>query len=228
MYGQSPYQDSGFQSVWLKHNLDFKGWDSQAHREFPRKFDSTNRGRDNLSRDIGRRTCILHTRSTRVTRIDVQHTNLPPSVPHVHACASCEHTWLQHPPTWYASPRAMFCTRPRVQPRPTPTSIPRHWLIEESDPIPWKVVSASRSGGGGTKTHGSILIRRQRGHPGVVLPLVISNSANHWEGMQLELSPIRNEPNWKWAMCTCTRIARVNVSAASCLRLGFSHRMRVA
>ena len=27
-------------------------------------------------------------------------------------------------------------------------------------------------------THGSFLIRRQRGHPGVVLPLVISNSAN--------------------------------------------------
>ena len=28
-------------------------------------------------------------------------------------------------------------------------------------------------------THGSFLIRRQRGHPGVVLPLVISNPANH-------------------------------------------------
>ena len=28
-------------------------------------------------------------------------------------------------------------------------------------------------------THGSFLIRRQRGHPDVVLPLVISNSANH-------------------------------------------------
>ena len=27
--------------------------------------------------------------------------------------------------------------------------------------------------------HGSFLIRRQRGHPGVALPLVISNSANH-------------------------------------------------
>ena len=44
-------------------------------------------------------------------------------------------------------------------------------------------------------THGSFLIRRQRGHPGVVLPLVISNSANHWEGEQLELSPFRNEPD---------------------------------
>ena len=29
-----------------------------------------------------------------------------------------------------------------------------------------------------THTHGSFLIRRQRGHPGVVWPLVISNSAN--------------------------------------------------
>ena len=28
-------------------------------------------------------------------------------------------------------------------------------------------------------THGSFLIRSQRGRPGVVLPLVISNSANH-------------------------------------------------
>ena len=43
-------------------------------------------------------------------------------------------------------------------------------------------------------THGSLLIRRQHGHLGVVLPLVISNSANHEEGTQLELSPIRNEP----------------------------------
>ena len=34
-------------------------------------------------------------------------------------------------------------------------------------------------------THGSFLNRRQPGHPGVVLPLVISNSANHQEGMQL-------------------------------------------
>ena len=30
-----------------------------------------------------------------------------------------------------------------------------------------------------TCTHGSCLIRRQSGHPGVVLPLVVSNSANH-------------------------------------------------
>ena len=44
-------------------------------------------------------------------------------------------------------------------------------------------------------THGSFLIRRQRGHPGVVLPLVHSSSANHEEGMQLEASPIRNQPN---------------------------------
>ena len=49
----------------------------------------------------------------------------------------------------------------------------------------------------GVCVQGSFLIRRQRGHPGVDLPIVISNSANHEEGMQLELGPIRNEPNHK-------------------------------
>ena len=56
-------------------------------------------------------------------------------------------------------------------------------------------------------THDSVLIRRQRGHPGVVLLLAIYHSANHQEGMQIELSqletsPIRNEPNRKLAVCT--------------------------
>ena len=36
------------------------------------------------------------------------------------------------------------------------------------------------------RVHGSFLVRRHRGHPGVVLPLVISDSANHEEGMQVE------------------------------------------
>ena len=45
-----------------------------------------------------------------------------------------------------------------------------------------------------SSTHGSFLIRRQRGHPGAVLPLVISNRQ---EGMQLESSPIRSEPKQK-------------------------------
>ena len=60
------------------------------------------------------------------------------------------------------------------------------------------------------RTHGSFLIRRQRGHPGVVLQLVIHNSAKslgrnairiepNWKGAQLEMNPIGNEP---WAMCT--------------------------
>ena len=44
-----------------------------------------------------------------------------------------------------------------------------------------------------TSAHGSFLIRRQRGHPGVVLPLVISNSAHHYEGGRVESSPIRNK-----------------------------------
>ena len=46
-----------------------------------------------------------------------------------------------------------------------------------------------------TRTQGSCLIRRRRGHPGVVLPLVVSISANHQEGARFELSPIRNVPN---------------------------------
>ena len=33
-YGQSPYKDSGFQRVWLKHHICFKAWNSQAHWEF--------------------------------------------------------------------------------------------------------------------------------------------------------------------------------------------------
>ena len=34
-YGQSPYWDCAFQRVCLKHNLSFKGWNSQAHRISP-------------------------------------------------------------------------------------------------------------------------------------------------------------------------------------------------
>ena len=49
------------------------------------------------------------------------------------------------------------------------------------------------------RTHSSCLIRRQSGHPGVVIPPVVSNSETHQEGVQSELSPTRNEPNWKRA-----------------------------
>ena len=38
-------------------------------------------------------------------------------------------------------------------------------------------------------THGSFLIRRQRGHPGVVLPLGISNSANHFGRNAIRIEP---------------------------------------
>ena len=48
--GQSPYQDSGFQKVRLKQNLSFEGWNSQAHGESPRKFESSNLN----GREIGR------------------------------------------------------------------------------------------------------------------------------------------------------------------------------
>ena len=53
-YGQSPYYDSGFQRVRLKQDLNLKGWNSQAHREVPEKFESSYPSRDNLSRVIGR------------------------------------------------------------------------------------------------------------------------------------------------------------------------------
>ena len=36
--------------------MNSKGWNSQAHREFPGKFESSNLSRDDLSREIGRRT----------------------------------------------------------------------------------------------------------------------------------------------------------------------------
>ena len=40
--------------VLLKRSLHLEGWNSQAHREFPGKFESTSLSRDNLSREIGR------------------------------------------------------------------------------------------------------------------------------------------------------------------------------
>ena len=39
----------------LQQNLDFKGWNSRVHREFPGKLESTNLSRDTRSREIGRR-----------------------------------------------------------------------------------------------------------------------------------------------------------------------------
>ena len=38
-----------------------KGWNSQAHREFPGKFKSSNVSRDNVSREIGRKQIIIIT-----------------------------------------------------------------------------------------------------------------------------------------------------------------------
>ena len=52
--GQSPYLDSGFQRFSLKHDLNIKGWNSQAHGEFLGQFESSNLSRDNVSRGIGR------------------------------------------------------------------------------------------------------------------------------------------------------------------------------
>ena len=57
-------------------------------------------------------------------------------------------------------------------------------------------------------THGSFLIRRQRGHPGEVffrLSFIIRQiirKACNWNWAQLKTTPIRNESNLKLAMCT--------------------------
>ena len=50
-YGRSPYQDSGFQRFWRKHNFNVKGWNSHVHRVFPGNREPTNL-RDNVSRKI--------------------------------------------------------------------------------------------------------------------------------------------------------------------------------
>ena len=52
----NPPTNCGFQRVGLEHNLNLKGWNFQAHREFPGKFESSNVSRDNVSRGIGRTT----------------------------------------------------------------------------------------------------------------------------------------------------------------------------
>ena len=47
-------------TLWIfegwKHNLNSKGWYSQARMGFPGKFESSNVSRDNRSREIGRIT----------------------------------------------------------------------------------------------------------------------------------------------------------------------------
>ena len=62
---QSPCQDSGFQRVSLRQNLNLEGWNSHVHREFPGNLELTNLSRDNLGREIGgsRRTQTLTVRS---------------------------------------------------------------------------------------------------------------------------------------------------------------------
>ena len=49
---QSPHEDSGSQRVLIEQNLNFKGWNSQAHKKFPGKSQSSNLSRDTPS--IGR------------------------------------------------------------------------------------------------------------------------------------------------------------------------------
>ena len=44
------YKHYGFRRVRLEHKLNFTGWSSEVHREFPGKFESSNLSRGNLSR----------------------------------------------------------------------------------------------------------------------------------------------------------------------------------
>ena len=67
-YGRPPYEHYWFQRVWLKCNLKFKGWNSQAHREFPGKFDSSNVSRDNVSREIVRKWDVALSRTPALQR----------------------------------------------------------------------------------------------------------------------------------------------------------------
>ena len=61
-YVQSPYSHYGFQGFLLEHNLNLKGWNSQAHRDFSGKCKSSNVSRDHVSRDIWRiRYAIIST-----------------------------------------------------------------------------------------------------------------------------------------------------------------------
>ena len=65
MAGQSLYQDSGFQRVSLKQNINYKGWLFQAHGEFAGKFESSNLSRDNITREIGRKHPSFETTAKR-------------------------------------------------------------------------------------------------------------------------------------------------------------------
>ena len=61
--GQSQYcHHYGCQRVRLKNRLNFEGWNSQARREFPGKFESSDLSRDNATREMGSRRAsgIIH------------------------------------------------------------------------------------------------------------------------------------------------------------------------
>ena len=123
VYGQSLYWHYGFQRVWLKHNINYKGWNFHVHREIPGKFESSNVSRRNVSRRIGRTaTLILEQHvSGGAERSDMEH-----SVP-----AYCEvlasvyiyiyvytHTYTHiyiYLKAWLLTNRARFSTSLRVQ-----------------------------------------------------------------------------------------------------------------
>ena len=64
----------GFRGLDSSINLNSKGWNSQAHRELPGKFHSSNLSRDTVSREIGRnKKAIMVPRSLRETARSRRH-----------------------------------------------------------------------------------------------------------------------------------------------------------
>ena len=79
-YGQFPFQHCGFLGAWLERYLNVKGWNSQVHRGFPGKFESSNLGRDLML--VGRLavavvTRLLRFRSLVCNNADSEHDKLP-------------------------------------------------------------------------------------------------------------------------------------------------------
>ena len=53
LYGQSPNEESGFQRVCIKHNIDVKGWNSQVHEECSGSFVSNSLSMEDFRMETG-------------------------------------------------------------------------------------------------------------------------------------------------------------------------------
>ena len=80
------------QRVWLKQNLNIKGWNSHVHREFPGKLESSNLSMDDLSREIGRTLLWL---SLLVVRDSAKALTSSPFVIALSTPPNTGHTFLQ-------------------------------------------------------------------------------------------------------------------------------------